>query len=68
MNRSQRSGDDDDIVTPYIKVKDTPSRSGWDDDDGSTPGKFSSWDVSTPGTDRRDRVRFLPSFFFSSII
>ena len=57
-DRSQRSyaGDDDDIATPYIKLKDTPSRSSWDDDEGATPGKFSSWDASTPGSERRDRV------------
>lgn len=58
--RSQRStaGDDDDIITPYLKVKDTPSRTAWDEEEGTTPGKFSSWDVPTPAMERRERVRF----------
>ena len=45
-------GDDDDIITPYIKVKDTPSRTAWDEEE--TPGKFSSWDVPTPLSERRE--------------
>jgi hypothetical protein len=56
-SRSQRStADDDDILTPYIKLKDTPSRSAWDEEENATPGKFSSWDAATPESSRRDRV------------
>jgi pre-mRNA-splicing factor ATP-dependent RNA helicase DHX38/PRP16 len=53
--RSKRGGDDDDdIVTPYLKVKDTPSHANWDEDDHRTPGKFSTWDMPTPYTGRRE--------------
>ncbi|GFN95991.1 pre-mRNA-splicing factor ATP-dependent RNA helicase prp16-like [Plakobranchus ocellatus] len=37
----------DELPTPNIKVKDTPSRSAWDDDDLPAPSK-SSWDFPTP--------------------
>ena len=64
--RSQRStaADDDDIITPYMKVKDTPSRTAWDEEEGTTPGKFSSWDVPTPAMERRERVTFGIWFIF----
>ena len=53
--RSKRNHDDnDDLVTPYMKSKDTPSQMPWDDEDHSTPGKFSSWDLPTPGSSRRE--------------
>ena len=34
-------------------MKDTPSRTAWDEDDEerSTPGKVSSWDRETPSID-----------------
>ncbi|XP_045585400.2 pre-mRNA-splicing factor ATP-dependent RNA helicase PRP16 [Procambarus clarkii] len=39
--------------TPRIPgVKDTPSHSSWDDDDG-TPSKLSSWDLPTPSSSQR---------------
>ncbi|KAL3860346.1 hypothetical protein ACJMK2_010482 [Sinanodonta woodiana] len=47
--------------TPDIRVKDTPSKSGWEDDDEMTPPKTSSWDLPTPtrpgesGSDRSER-------------
>merc|ERR1719266_3137152 len=31
----------------------TPSKTAWDEED-NTPGKFSSWDVPTPGSKRRE--------------
>ncbi|XP_050397027.1 pre-mRNA-splicing factor ATP-dependent RNA helicase PRP16 [Patella vulgata] len=43
---------DDDLATPNIKVKDTPSRSNWEDDDFTPPMK-SSWDLLTPGSDSK---------------
>ena len=56
MNGSQKS--EADIDTPLLhKVKDTPSRTAWDEDDDSaaersiTPGKVSSWDRETPSID-----------------
>ena len=33
------------------RVKNTPGHAGWDDD---TPDKFSSWDLPTPGSRRRE--------------
>ncbi|CAG5128460.1 unnamed protein product [Candidula unifasciata] len=36
----------DEVPSPNIKVKDTPSRSSWDDDDLPTPK--SAWDLPTP--------------------
>ena len=34
-------------------MKDTPSRTAWDEDDDerSTPGKLSTWDRETPSID-----------------
>ena len=35
-------------------MKDTPSRTAWDEDDeerSTTPGKLSSWDRETPSID-----------------
>ena len=53
--RSKRSNaDGDDFVTPYMKSKDTPSQMPWDDEDHTTPGKFSSWDLPTPESSRRN--------------
>lgn len=37
----------DEPLTPYFKVKDTPSRTSWDEDD-PTPSRNSSWDLPTP--------------------
>lgn len=51
--RSKRY-DDNDVDTPYIKVKSTPSSAPWDDEDHGTPGKFSSWDMPTPSSMRRE--------------
>ena len=52
--RSKRSNaDNDDFVTPYMKSKDTPSQMPWDDEDHTTPGKLSSWDLPTPESSRR---------------
>lgn len=50
--RSKRH--EDDVDTPYIKMRDTPSKASWEDDDHTTPGKFSSWDLPTPGSSRRE--------------
>lgn len=44
----------DSPATPNIHVKDTPSRSNWEDDEDVTPLKRSSWDVPTPSPSRRD--------------
>ncbi|XP_071092501.1 pre-mRNA-splicing factor ATP-dependent RNA helicase PRP16-like [Haliotis cracherodii] len=44
----------DEIATPDIRVKDTPSRSNWDDDD-VTPLKRSAWDLPTPSQSELDR-------------
>ncbi len=41
--------------TPYLKLKDTPSNTSWDEDDPDTPGKHSSWDVPTPRSHPPDR-------------
>lgn len=46
----------DELSTPNIKVKDTPSRSTWDDDDLPAPAK-SSWDFPTPKHSSRDKDR-----------
>ncbi|GFR79064.1 pre-mRNA-splicing factor ATP-dependent RNA helicase PRP16-like [Elysia marginata] len=58
----------DELPTPNIKVKDTPSRSTWDDDDLPAPTR-SSWDFPTPkhssssGRDRdKDRDRHRRSY------
>ncbi|BFZ12702.1 hypothetical protein BsWGS_15741 [Bradybaena similaris] len=40
----------DEVPSPNIKVKDTPSRSSWDDDD--LPAPKSSWDLPTPTHDQ----------------
>ena len=45
---------DDDIETPYLKAKSTPSSTNWEDEDHRTPGKLSSWDLPTPGSSRRE--------------
>ncbi|XP_034251068.1 pre-mRNA-splicing factor ATP-dependent RNA helicase PRP16 [Thrips palmi] len=37
----------DEPRTPSFNVRDSPSRSGWDEDD-PTPGRRSSWDLPTP--------------------
>jgi len=37
-----------------MKSKDTPSQMPWDDEDHTTPGKFSSWDLPTPESSRRN--------------
>ncbi|XP_076470815.1 pre-mRNA-splicing factor ATP-dependent RNA helicase PRP16-like [Babylonia areolata] len=44
----------DEIETPKIRVKDTPSSSAWDDDDVTPPMK-SSWDLPTPLRSNADR-------------
>ncbi|XP_052231826.1 pre-mRNA-splicing factor ATP-dependent RNA helicase PRP16-like isoform X2 [Dreissena polymorpha] len=44
----------DEPPTPNIRVKDTPSRSAWDEDEDTTPLKHSSWDLPTP-SDHGDR-------------
>ena len=51
------SNDDNDIQTPYIKMKDTPSAAAWDESEDEsrsrkTPGKLSSWDKYTPSIRR----------------
>ena len=38
-----------DIESPLIRRENTPSKTAWDEEDHRTPGKFSSWDASTPG-------------------
>ncbi|PSN46456.1 Pre-mRNA-splicing factor ATP-dependent RNA helicase PRP16 [Blattella germanica] len=43
----------DEPLTPNIKVKDSPSRSSWDEDD-PVPSRRSSWDLPTPITGRSD--------------
>ncbi|XP_062584815.1 pre-mRNA-splicing factor ATP-dependent RNA helicase PRP16-like [Saccostrea cucullata] len=47
----------DSPATPNIRVKDTPSRTSWEEDeDDSTPLKRSSWDLPTPiSRDSEDR-------------
>ena len=53
--RSKRHDDESDVDTPYIKRMSTPSKTAWDEEDSvHTPGKFSSWDVPTPGSKRRE--------------
>ena len=50
----RRKSETDDIETPLVhKVKDTPSRTAWDEDEVEkpTPGKLSSWDRDTPSID-----------------
>lgn len=47
----------DDMPTPNIKVKDTPSRSNWDDDDDISAPRRSSWDLPTPDVHGKDRGR-----------
>lgn len=54
-DRSAREWDEtpkrfrDSPATPDIRVKDTPSRTAWEDeDDDATPLKRSSWDLPTP--------------------
>ncbi|XP_041375783.1 pre-mRNA-splicing factor ATP-dependent RNA helicase PRP16-like [Gigantopelta aegis] len=42
----------DEIATPEIRIKDTPSRSTWDEDDDLTPLKKSAWDLPTPTPSR----------------
>uniref|UniRef100_T1HJR0 Uncharacterized protein n=1 Tax=Rhodnius prolixus TaxID=13249 RepID=T1HJR0_RHOPR len=42
----------DEPETPLFGIKDTPSRSGWDEDD-VTPSPRSSWDLPTPKTESR---------------
>ena len=37
-----------------IRRENTPSKTNWDEEDHHTPGKFSSWDVPTPGSSRRE--------------
>ena len=44
---------DEDYDTPYIKLKDTPSNTNWDEDD-ITPGKMGAWDNLTPSIDGRE--------------
>ena len=52
---SQRQSEDEsDIDTPLIRRENTPSKTNWDEEDHHTPGKFSSWDVPTPGSSRRE--------------
>ena len=51
--RSKRYDDESDVDTPYIKRMSTPSKTAWDEED-NTPGKFSSRDVPTPGSKRRE--------------
>lgn len=46
---------DEELVTPKQKVRDTPSRSAWDEDDDVTPPKKSSWDVPTPSSLKHGR-------------
>uniref|UniRef100_A0A2C9JIP5 RNA helicase n=1 Tax=Biomphalaria glabrata TaxID=6526 RepID=A0A2C9JIP5_BIOGL len=47
---SRRSYYHDSVQTPSYKIKDTPSRSSWDDDDLPSNSK-SSWDMPTPSRD-----------------
>ncbi|KAH9495949.1 Pre-mRNA-splicing factor ATP-dependent RNA helicase PRP16 [Bulinus truncatus] len=53
---SRRSSYEDSLPTPSYKIKDTPSKSSWDDDDLPAFSK-SSWDMPTPshGRDRFNR-------------
>lgn len=44
----------DSPATPNIHVKDTPSRTAWEDEDDVTPLKRSSWDLPTPALSRRE--------------
>lgn len=58
-NRSQRSWSEsprfkDEPLTPMFSVKDTPSRTGWEEDDVSTPSAKSSWEHPTPKTEPRE--------------
>ena len=50
----RQSGDESDIDTPLIRRENTPSKTNWDEEDHHTPGKFSSWDRSTPGSSSRE--------------
>ncbi|XP_069688143.1 pre-mRNA-splicing factor ATP-dependent RNA helicase PRP16 [Periplaneta americana] len=43
----------DEPLTPNIKIKDSPSRTSWDEDD-PVPSRRSSWDLPTPVTGRSD--------------
>uniref|UniRef100_A0A915C1J7 RNA helicase n=1 Tax=Parascaris univalens TaxID=6257 RepID=A0A915C1J7_PARUN len=49
---SRHESREDDIRTPLFKIPDTPSRSGWEEDDvrRSTRKPRSSWDIPTPAT------------------
>lgn len=53
-DRNYRREYDDDMPTPRLKVKDTPSKSVWDEDDFTPPMK-SSWDLPTPQHSNADR-------------
>lgn len=67
-----KSNNENDISTPYIKVKDTPSGAAWDEseDEGHnfrrTPGKLSSWDKFTPSSERRNDDSFRSDVWKSS--
>lgn len=43
----------DEPLTPNIKIKDSPSRTSWDEDD-PVPSRRSSWDLPTPVAGRPD--------------
>jgi len=42
----------DELLTPAVPAKETPGHLGWEEDD--TPGKLTSWDLPTPGSDRKE--------------
>ncbi|XP_035826324.1 pre-mRNA-splicing factor ATP-dependent RNA helicase PRP16 [Aplysia californica] len=46
----------DEMPTPNIKVKDTPSHSTWDDDDLPAPSR-SNWDLPSPSIHSKNRDR-----------
>ncbi|KAK2193816.1 hypothetical protein NP493_5g10060 [Ridgeia piscesae] len=53
-SRSEPGTPRSELNTPREKVKDSPSRTGWEDDD-STPLRRSAWDLPTPSDSGRDR-------------
>jgi pre-mRNA-splicing factor ATP-dependent RNA helicase DHX38/PRP16 len=55
FSRSQRSHDEP--ATPLLTVKDTPSRTTWEDDDAASfSARSNTWDMPTP-YNRRDGVQ-----------
>lgn len=44
----------DEPRTPNVRVKDTMSKTSWDEDDDPIPAKKSSWDFPTPNTYKKE--------------